>query len=32
MQDDLGGDSVFLANLEPWRLGEVLDLNNAAEQ
>ena len=32
MQDDLGGESVFLGNLEPWRRGEVLDLNRAEEQ
>jgi hypothetical protein len=29
MQKELDGESVFLANLEPWRRGEVLDLNEA---
>jgi enoyl-CoA hydratase/carnithine racemase len=29
MQEELGGESVFLANLEPWRRGEVLDLNES---
>jgi enoyl-CoA hydratase len=27
MQEEAGGDSVFLSNLEPWRRGEVVDLN-----
>jgi enoyl-CoA hydratase/carnithine racemase len=29
MQKELDGESVFLANLEPWRRGEILDLNEA---
>lgn len=28
MQRELGGESVFLANPEPWQRGEVLDLND----
>jgi enoyl-CoA hydratase/carnithine racemase len=27
MQHELGGESVFVANLEPWRRGEAVDLN-----
>lgn len=30
-QRELDGESVFLADLEPWRLGQVLDLNAAGE-
>ena len=32
MQHDAGGDSVFLANPDPWRRGAVLDLNKDKEQ
>lgn len=30
-QRELDGESVFLADLEPWRLGEALDLNDDSE-
>jgi hypothetical protein len=30
-QRELDGESVFLADLEPWRLGEALDLNGDGE-
>ncbi len=30
-QAELGGESVFLADLEPWRRGEAVDLNDDVE-
>jgi enoyl-CoA hydratase/carnithine racemase len=32
MQQQLDGESVFLADLEPWRRGEAVDLNADTEQ